>query len=90
MSDATPHELLTRQGLTAEDLAWFDSIDWDESAVPAVDASQLAAYRRREAALNRAIAPLTFAERGQSREGRLAAALGARLADWRDPDEEEG
>jgi len=38
--------------------------------------------------LNAAVAHLTFPERAESPEGRLAAALGARAADWTDRDED--
>lgn len=89
MTDATIHALLQKHGLTPADLAWFDRIGWNDAAVPPAEASNAEDYRRREAALNRALDHLTFAERGESREGRLAAALGARLADLRDPDEED-
>ncbi len=71
-------------GLGAADLIWLDGIRWDDAAVPAVESDgQLQDYRRREQALDAAIAHLTFAERGASVEGRLAAAIGARIADWR-------
>ena len=43
-----------------------------------------AAYERREKLLNSTLAAETFAERGDSLAGRLAAAIGARLADLRD------
>ncbi len=61
-----------------------------DAAVPAPkDAGEAEVYRRREAKLNAAVSSLTYAERGESPEGRLAAAIGARLADWRDGDEDE-
>lgn len=70
---------------TAEDVAWLDGIGWSDAAVPQVkDAGQLAAYQRREAVLNAAVAHLSFPERAASLEARLAAAIGARIADWRD------
>jgi hypothetical protein len=56
VTDATIHQLLQQQGLTSSDLAWFESLNWDDAAV---------------------------------REGKMAAALGAKLADLRDPDEDE-
>lgn len=77
-------------GLSDRDVRWLDSIGWADSAVPEVESEgQLADYRRREATLNKAIEHLTFAERAQSPEGRLAAALGARIADWSEAGEEE-
>lgn len=79
---------LRSEGATAGDLAWLDGIGWDDAAVPPASAKVAEDYRRREAALNRAVAHLTFAERGESPEGRLAAAIGARLADLRDPEDE--
>ena len=72
-------------GLAAGDLAWIDGLGWNPATVPAVKSeADFTAYKRREKALNGAIAHLTFAERGQSPEGKLAAAIGARLADWTD------
>ncbi len=72
-------------GLYPADLAWLDKLGWSAAAVPPVQSpADVADYRRRESALNAGIAHLTFAERGQSPEGKLAAALGARLADWAD------
>ncbi len=61
----------------------------DDAAVPKPRPEEIADYRRREAALNAIVAPLTFAERGKSPEGKLAAAIGAKVADALDPDEEE-
>jgi hypothetical protein len=90
MIDTTNHRLLQQEGLTTDDLAWLDTLGWNDAAVPAADASNAADYQRRESALNRAIQHLNFKERGESREGRMAAAIGARLADLRDPEENEG
>jgi hypothetical protein len=71
--------------LSAADAAWLNAIGWSDAAVSPIETAQQAArYERIEAALNKAIAALSFAERGDSAEGRLAAALGAKLADWRD------
>lgn len=76
--------------LSVEDQRWFRAIGWDDAKVPAVRSEVEAAdYARREAALNAAIDGLTFAERGDSAEGRLAAAIGAALANWRERGEEE-
>jgi hypothetical protein len=87
--DAYLKERLEMAGLSATDLAWFDSFDCDDARVPAPRPEEVADFSRREAALNAAIKALTFAERGESAEGRLAAAIGARIADARDADEEE-
>lgn len=76
--------------LSPADRAWLDSIGWSDAAVPPI-ADQVAAerYARIEAAIAKASAALSYAERGESLEGRLAAALGARLADWRERDEDK-
>ena len=87
--DAQSRERLKRAGLTSADLAWIDSFGGDDAAVPKPRPDEIADYRRREAALNASVAPLTFAERGESPEGKLAAAIGAKVADVLDPDEEE-
>jgi hypothetical protein len=84
MMDETARERLARAGLTAEDFAWFDSFGWSDARVPAPGPSDIAAYRRRESALNAVIAPLSYTERGESLEGRLAGAIGARCADAQD------
>ncbi|MBL8589031.1 MAG: hypothetical protein JNK46_10930 [Methylobacteriaceae bacterium] len=76
--------------LSVEDQRWFRAIGWDDARVaPIRSEAEAVAYARREAALNAAIAALTPPERGDSAEGRLAAALGAALANWRERDEEE-
>lgn len=76
--------------LPVEDQRWFRSIGWDDAQVPPVRSDVEAAdYARREAALTGAIEGLTFAERGDSAEGRLAAAIGAALANWRERDEDD-
>ena len=77
-------EGLREAGLTSEDFAWFDSFGWDNSRVPEPRPDELAAFRRRESALNATIAQLSYTERGDSLEGRLAAAIGARCADAQD------
>lgn len=70
---------------SAADVAWLDGIGWSDMRVgPVENAAQVADYQRREALLNAAVAHLTFAERAASPEGRIAAMLGAALADWRD------
>ena len=76
-------------GLGASDFAWVDGLGWADSAVPAIRSeAELAAYQRRETILGAAVAHLSFAERAQSPEGKLAAALGARIADWGERDDE--
>ena len=87
--DAYLKERLEMAGLSAADLAWLESFGCDDARVPAPRPEEVADYSRREAALNAAIQALTFAERGEALEGRLAAAIGARIADARDTDEDE-
>ncbi len=87
--DAAMRERLQMAGLSAADLAWFDSFGCEDQRVPVPRPEEIDDYRRREAALNAVIAPLTFSERAIAPEGKLAAAIGARLADARDPDEDE-
>ncbi|MCI4677184.1 hypothetical protein K9U39_13050 [Rhodoblastus acidophilus] len=77
-------ERLMMAGLTEADIAWFDAFNCDDARVPKPRADEIADYRRREAGLNASIAALTFSERGESGEGRLAAAIGARVADAQD------
>jgi hypothetical protein len=78
-------------GLAPGDMTWLDGLGWKDSAVPPVEGDgQLAEYRRRERALNAAVAHLSFAERGESPEGKLAAAIGAKIADWQDKSDDEG
>jgi hypothetical protein len=82
--DADIRERLREAGLTPGDFAWFESFGWDDAKVPSPKPEDISDFQRREAALNAAVAPLSFAERGASIEGRLAAAIGARCADARD------
>jgi hypothetical protein len=82
--DARMHERLREAGLTPDDFVWFDSFGWDDAGVPTPKPGDIANFRRRESALNAAIAPLSYSERGASLEGRLAAAIGARCADAQD------
>jgi hypothetical protein len=88
--DAAMRERLIMAGLDAADIAWLDSFGCDDSRVPKPRAGDIPLYRRREAGLNASVAALTFAERGQSREGRLAAAIGASVADAEDEASGEG
>jgi hypothetical protein len=80
---------LTAAGMSGEDLAWFDQHGWNDADIPPPSADEIDAYERREATLNSAIAALGISERGGSLEGKLAAAIGARLADLRDRGEED-
>lgn len=82
------HDRLAAAGLGPEDLAWFDNHGWSDADIPPPEPGEVPAYQRRETALNSAIAGLGITERGQSLEGGLAAAIGARLADLRDRDED--
>ena len=86
--DADMRERLSLAGLSAGDIAWFDSFGCDDAAVPKPGRAEIADYRRREAGLNASVAALTFAERGASKEGKLAAAIGALVADAEDEDED--
>src|SRR5271166_4557902 len=47
---------LSKSGLTADDLAWFDSLEWRDTNVPPPAPDQVEQYKRREAALNADIA----------------------------------
>lgn len=85
---AAARDRLAAAGLGPVDLAWFDQHGWNDADIPPPEPTEIAAYERREAALNSAIAGLGITERGRSLEGRLAAAIGARLADLRDRDED--
>jgi hypothetical protein len=87
--DAEMKERLKMAGLSAADLAWFESFGADDKAVPPPRPDEIADYRRREAGLNASISALTFSERGVSTEGKLAAAIGARIADASEPEEDE-
>lgn len=80
---------LAGAGMSGEDLAWLDRHGWNHADIPPPSTDEIEAYERREATLNSAIAGLGISERGESLEGKLAAAIGARLADLRDRDEED-
>jgi hypothetical protein len=75
---------LAKLGLSEGDLSWFDKLEWNDANVPAPAAHEVDAYGRREAALNADIARLGVLEKGATLQGRLAAAIGARLADLKD------
>jgi hypothetical protein len=89
MSELELRDSLKLVGASAADLAWFDSIGWNDADVPPATAESVADYERREALLNATLRAETFAERGASHAGRLAAAIGARLADLRDKQDDE-
>lgn len=81
---------LTSAGLGQSDLNWLAGANWRADSIPPVaNQAEHDDYARREQALNRAVEHLSFAERGVSREGQLAAAIGARIADWRDRGEDD-
>ena len=89
MSESELRNELKLVGAQPADLAWFDSIGWNDADVPPATADNAADYERREALLNATLRAETFAERGASHAGRLAAAIGARLADLREKAENE-
>lgn len=81
---------LAANGLNPSDLDWLAKTNWSDSNVPPIGSgAEHADYARREAALNAAAQNLSFAERAASTEGKLAAAIGARIADWNDRAEED-
>ena len=81
---------LALAGLSVSDLKWLNEIDWKPASVAPIESSaQMDDYVRREAMLNASIARLTSTERGISFEGRLAAQVGAKIADWRERGESE-
>lgn len=92
-SPAETRARLAAAGMGADDLRWLDSIGWSDAAVPPARAGEIGGRRRGlspprgEAQRRRRRARLRRA--GQSPEGKLAAALGARLADARDGDDDE-
>jgi hypothetical protein len=81
---------LLKVGMQDDDFAWLDSFGWSASKVPAPTARELTDYKRRELLLNESILDLGIVERGASLQGQLAAAIGAHLANLRDPDDDEG
>jgi hypothetical protein len=68
--------------MSRDDLAWLDSLRWDDANVPRPTADQIERYKRVEAALNGDIADLSVFEKGATLQSKLAAAIGARLADF--------
>jgi hypothetical protein len=82
---------LSTAGLGAADIEWLDRCGWADAAIPPIESdAQRADYARREAALNAASGHLTFAERAVTIEAKLAAAIGARIADWDERGEDNG
>ncbi len=63
-----------------------NSLAWRDTKVPPPTPGQVDQYKRREAALNVDIAKLGMLERGSTLQSKLAAAIGARLADMREGD----
>ncbi len=86
---ASARAALAAAGMSGDDLAWLDSVDWRDANIPPPSPGEIGAYQRRETALNASIAYLSITERGASLQGKLAAAIGARLADLRDREEED-
>ncbi|MGL4324420.1 MAG: hypothetical protein ACRCTD_10310 [Beijerinckiaceae bacterium] len=81
---------LAAAGLPPADLRWLESIGFDDAAVPPVESEfVLADYERRAQALTAKAAELTLWERESAAESKLAAAIGARIADWKDRAEGE-
>jgi len=79
---------LLAAGAGRDDLDWLDQLGWSDANAPAVRTeADVSSLKRREALLNASVAHLSFAERAASPEGKLAAALGARIADWSDRDD---
>lgn len=89
MSNPELRDHLKLVGASKADLDWFESIGWNDANVPPAEPEDVTDYERREALLNATLRAETFAERGESHAGRLAAAIGARLADLREPEEED-
>jgi len=75
---------LAKAGLTGDDLKLFDSLEWRDVNLPPPAPGEVESYKRREAALNADIAKLGVPEKGATLQSKLAAAIGARLADLRD------
>lgn len=81
---------LLAAGADRKDIDWFDGLGWNDSRTPPVRTEgDLADFKRREEKLNASVAHLSFAERAASPEGKLAAAIGARIANWGDRDEDD-
>jgi hypothetical protein len=89
MTDLDLRDELKLVGVSKADLDWFESINWNDAEVPPAERGDMADYERREALLHATLEGETFAERGASHAGRLAAAIGARLADLRESEDEE-
>jgi hypothetical protein len=74
---------LSKVGMGEEDVSWLEARRWSEAAIPPVMwPCDTHVYRRRKALLNKAIEDLSATERSASLEAKLAAAIGARLANW--------
>ena len=84
MTELTLRDRLVASGAPEADIAWFDQIGWDPARVPPLREQDVMAYRHRIDLLTGLVDSLTFAERGNSDAGRMAAAIGARVADYED------
>jgi hypothetical protein len=81
---------LSKAGMPSRDLSWLAGLDFKPAAIPAIASqAEYDAYARRNAALTAAMDHLTFAEKAAAPESMLAAVLGARMADFRDREEED-
>ena len=82
---STLRSALTKVGLGSGDLRWLESFSFNDAAVPPVESDpQAEDYERRAKALLAVIQGLSLWEREIHPAGKLAAAIGARVADWRD------
>lgn len=81
---------LKDKGMSEADLDWLDSFNWKDGGVPPVStAGEVADYQRRIRVLNASVENLLLPERVSTLEYKLAASLGAALANWRDRDEDD-
>lgn len=76
---------LAKAGIASADLDWLESFGFNDAAVPAAEsAAQAEAYERRAKALSASVQGLSLWERESHPAAKLAAAIGAQAADWRD------
>ena len=81
---------LSASGFGESDLQWLDRLGWEDAAVPPIKSDQQRAeYTRLQAALVGHTGGRTFAERATLLESKLAAAIGAHVANWDDRGEDE-
>ena len=82
---ATARTRLSAAGLDPADVRWLDSLGFNDAAIPPVESeAQAADYERRASRLSALAAGLSLWERETALESKLAAAIGARIADWKD------